>query len=51
VTVPTTSLTHPAIDAVLSTAATLLGMEVVFIGGLTDESFTFERVLTTDVHL
>ncbi|MDT7548700.1 MAG: hypothetical protein QOE84_1094 [Actinomycetota bacterium] len=45
---PTTSLTHPAIDAVLSTAATLLGMEVVFIGGLTDESFTFERVLTTD---
>jgi GAF domain-containing protein len=48
VTVPTTSLTHPAIDAVLSTAATLLGMEVVFIGGLTDESFTFERVLTTD---
>jgi hypothetical protein len=48
VTVPTTSLSHPAIDAVLSTAATLLGMEVVFIGGLTEESFTFERVLTTD---
>jgi hypothetical protein len=48
VTVPATSLSHPAIDAVLSTAATLLGMEVVFIGGLTEESFTFERVLTTD---
>ena len=39
-----TDLSHPAIDAVLSTAATLLGMEVVFIGGLTDDTFTFERV-------
>ena len=37
----------PAIDAVLSTAATLLGMEVVFIGGLTHETFTFERVHAT----
>jgi hypothetical protein len=37
-------LAHPAIDAVLSTAATLLGMEVVFIGGLTEDTFTFERV-------
>jgi hypothetical protein len=46
--VPATSLTHPAIDAVLSTAATLLGMEVVFIGGLTDDSFTFERIHATD---
>ena len=36
--------THPAIDAVLSTAATLLGMEVIFLGGLTDQTFTFERV-------
>jgi hypothetical protein len=44
VTVPSASLSHPAIDAVLSTAATLLGMEVVFIGGLTEDSFTFERV-------
>jgi hypothetical protein len=44
----TTSLTHPAIDAVLSTAATLLGMEVVFIGGLTQDSFTFERVHASD---
>ena len=43
---PRTELAHPAIDAVLSTAATLLGMEVVFIGGLTEDSFTFERVLT-----
>jgi len=37
-------LDHPAINGVLSTAATLLGMEVVFIGGLTDDTFTFERV-------
>ena len=36
--------THPAIDAAMSTAATLLGMEVVFLGGLTDETFTFEQV-------
>lgn len=36
----------PAVDAVLSTAASLLGMEVVFIGGLTEETFTFERVRT-----
>ena len=43
-----TSLAHPAIDAVLSTAASLLGMEVVFIGGLTEDSFTFERVHATD---
>ncbi|MCA1711119.1 MAG: GAF and ANTAR domain-containing protein [Actinobacteria bacterium] len=41
---PRTELAHPAIDAVLSTAATLLGMEVVFIGGLTEDAFTFERV-------
>ena len=45
---PASSLTHPAIDAVLSTAATLLGMEVVFIGGLTEDSFTFERIHATD---
>jgi hypothetical protein len=49
VTVPApTSLSHPAVDAVLSTAATLLGMEVVFIGGLTEDSFTFERVHASD---
>lgn len=41
---PATDLSHPAIDAVLATAASLLGMEVVFIGGLTDETFTLERV-------
>lgn len=41
---PAPALSHPAIDAVLATAATLLGMEVVFIGGLTEDSFTFERV-------
>lgn len=39
-----TSLRHPAIDAALSTAATLLGMEVVFIGGLDGATFTFDRV-------
>jgi hypothetical protein len=44
--VPTAVPSHPAIDAVLSSAATLLGMEVVFVGGLTDETFTFERVHT-----
>ncbi|HEU0131726.1 MAG TPA: GAF and ANTAR domain-containing protein [Mycobacteriales bacterium] len=39
-----TPLRHPAVDAALSTAATLLGMEVVFIGGLDDTTFRFERV-------
>ncbi|HEX8002491.1 MAG TPA: GAF and ANTAR domain-containing protein [Mycobacteriales bacterium] len=38
------SLRHPAVDAALSTAATLLGMEVVFIGGLSETTFTFDRV-------
>jgi hypothetical protein len=37
-------LHHPAVGAALATAADLLGMEVVFIGGLTDEEFRFERV-------
>ena len=41
---PLSDLGHPAIDAVLATAADLVGMEVVFIGGLTEQSFTFERV-------
>ena len=40
-------MSHPAIDAVLATAASLLGMEVVFVGGLTEDTFTFERVRTT----
>lgn len=38
-------LHHPAVGAALTTAAELLGMEVVFIGGLTDEEFAFERVV------
>jgi len=37
---------HPAIDAVLSTAASLLGMEIVFLGGMTESTFTFDRVHT-----
>ena len=41
---PSAELDHPAIDAVLSTAATLLNMEVVFLGGLTDDTFTFEKI-------
>ncbi|HET7531394.1 MAG TPA: ANTAR domain-containing protein [Mycobacteriales bacterium] len=36
---------HPAVTAVLAAAADLLGMEVVFIGGLTDDEFRFERLL------
>ncbi|MFN2539822.1 MAG: GAF and ANTAR domain-containing protein [Mycobacteriales bacterium] len=39
-----TQLDHPMVDAVLGTAATLLNMEVVFLGGLTDHSFTFAKV-------
>ena len=41
---PATELSHPAIGVVLTTAADLLGMEVVFLGGLTHDAFTFERV-------
>jgi hypothetical protein len=44
--VPTPRLDHPTVDAVLATAARLLNMEVVFLGGLTDDTFTFERVRT-----
>src|SRR5258705_12596110 len=36
---------HPAVDAALSTAATLLGMEVVFIAAIDGGTFTFGRVL------
>jgi hypothetical protein len=43
--VTSTDLFHPAISAALSATATLLGMEVVYIGGLTEDTFTFERVL------
>jgi hypothetical protein len=45
--VPPSVPPHPAIDAAMSTAASLLGMEVVFLGGLTDDTFTFERVHAT----
>ena len=38
-------LHHPAVGAALTTAADLLGMEVVFVGGLTEDEFAFERVL------
>jgi hypothetical protein len=38
-------LHHPAVGAALTTAAEMLGMEVVFIGGLSDEEFAFERVI------
>jgi hypothetical protein len=37
-------LEHPIVDAALATAATLLGMEVVFIGSLNETTFCFERV-------
>lgn len=39
-----TQLDLSMLDAVLSTASALLDMEVVFLGGLTEETFTFERV-------
>lgn len=38
-------LHHPAVSAALTTAADLLGMEVVFVGGMSDDKFSFERVL------
>jgi hypothetical protein len=37
-------LHHPAVSAALETAADLVGMEVVFVGALTDEEFAFARV-------
>ena len=37
----------PAVDAAMSAAASLLGMEVVFLGGLTDDRVTLERVHAT----
>lgn len=42
--VPASATVDATVDATMSAAATLLGMEVVFLGGLTDETFTFERV-------
>ena len=40
----TLSTEHSTVAAVLRTAASLLHMEVVFLGGLTDDTFTFEKV-------
>lgn len=37
-------LHHPAVDAALAAAARLVGMEAVFVGGMTDEEFSFLRV-------
>ena len=38
-------LQHPAVGAALTTAAELLDMEVVFVGGISDDEFAFERIL------
>ncbi len=38
-------LDSPVVTAALTATATVTGMEVVFIGGLTEEDFTFQRVL------
>lgn len=38
-------LDSPVVTAALTATATVTGMEVVFIGGLTEEDFTFHRVL------
>jgi hypothetical protein len=43
--VTSADLHHPVVDAALTTAAGLVGMEVVFIGGLSDDEFSFARVL------
>lgn len=37
-------LRHPAVDAVLATAATLLGMQAVYIGSLSKDEFVYERL-------
>ena len=37
-------LHHPAVSAALEAAAGLVGMEVAFVGSLTDEEFSFVRV-------
>jgi hypothetical protein len=41
---PGADLHHPAVDAAMATAGSLLGMETVFIGGLTGDDFVFERL-------
>lgn len=40
-------LTHPALDAVLRAASAVVGMEVVFLGGLSEDTFTFEKLHAT----
>jgi hypothetical protein len=40
----TTDLTSPVVSAAMGAAAAATGMEVVFIGGLTPDTFTFQRV-------
>lgn len=40
----TSGLHHPAVDAALATAATLIDMELVLVGSLSETSFIFERV-------
>ena len=40
----TAGLDHPVVTAALSATATVTGMELVFIGGLTERDFTFRRV-------
>lgn len=42
--VTATELRHPVISAAMTAAAAVTGMEVVFIGGLTEETFTFQRL-------
>ena len=41
---PAADLHHPAVDAAMATAAGVLGMQAVFIGGLTETDFVFERL-------
>ena len=40
-----TSVHHPAVTAVLATAADLLGMEVIYVSGMTEDEFRVERLL------
>lgn len=40
----TNGLSHSAVDAALVTAATLLNMEVILVGSLSEDTFTFVRV-------
>lgn len=40
---PTADLHQPAVDAALAAAGQLLGMRAVYVGGLNDDEFVFER--------